>query len=179
MQKLFIWAGMILASALGLQASTLLQLSLNDMIQQSNVIVRGKAQRSYSERRGSVIFTHYRVQVASTFKGTPGLTLDIAVMGGVVNGSRQIFAGAPELTEGQDYVFFLWTSKTGLTQIIGFSQGLFRATSNSSGQVILMRAAATEPMLNAAGQTVTDSDFQISMSGLQSRIQTVLSGASK
>lgn len=179
MQKLFTWAGTLLVSAIGLQASTLLQLSLNDMIQQSTVIVRGKAQHSYSERRGSVIYTHYQVQVTSTFKGTPGTMMDIAVLGGVANGSRQIIAGAPELAGGQDYVFFLWTSKSGLTQIIGLSQGLFRATSNSSGQVILMRAAATEPMLNAAGQPVTDSDFQISLSSLQTRIQSVLSGARK
>jgi len=177
MQKLFIWAGTLLASVVGLQASTLLQLSLNDMIQQSTAIVRGKAQRSYSDRRGSVIFTHYQVQVTSTFKGTAGTTVDLAVMGGVANGSRQIFAGAPELVDGQDYVFFLWTGKSGLTQIIGFSQGLFRAASNSSGQVILMRAAATEPMLNAAGQPVTDSDYQISLSSLRSRIQSVLMGA--
>ncbi|HMD47448.1 MAG TPA: hypothetical protein VKG79_00050, partial [Bryobacteraceae bacterium] len=117
------------------------------------------------------------VQVTSTFKGTAGTTVDLAVMGGVANGSRQIFAGAPELVDGQDYVFFLWTGKSGLTQIIGFSQGLFRAASNSSGQVILMRAAATEPMLNAAGQPVTDSDYQISLSSLRSRIQSVLMGA--
>jgi len=179
MQKLLIWAGTLLVSAMGLQASTLLQLSLTDMIRQSTAIVRGKAQLSFSERRGSVIYTHYRIQVTSAFKGTPGTTLDLAVMGGVANGSRQIFAGAPELTGGQDYVFFLWTSKSGLTQIIGLSQGLFRAASNSSGQVILMRSAATEPMLNAGGQPVTDSDFQISLSTLQSRIQSVLTGASK
>ncbi len=53
----------------------------------------------------------------------------------MVNGVQQSFAGAPTLTAGQDYFLFLWTSKTGLTQVIGLSQGLFTVTTNSSGPV--------------------------------------------
>ena len=179
MQKLFVLAVSILASMPGLRASTLLQLSLNDMIRQSTSIVRGKAQLAYVAQKGSVIYTHYQIQVSATLKGTHATTVDIAVMGGVANGAHQLVAGAPELINGQEYVLFLWTSKSGLTQIIGLSQGLFRISTNSSGQALLRRAAATELMLNAAGQPVTDSDYQMSLIGLQTRIQDVLNGAAK
>ena len=74
-------------------------------------------------------------------------------------------------------MLFLWTSKSGITQVIGLSQGLFRVTTNSSGQLMVVRAASTELMLNAAGQPVTDSDFQMLLSDLRTRIQSVLSGA--
>ena len=179
MQKLFVLAVSILASVPGLRASTLLQLSLNDMIRQSTSIVRGKAQLAYAAQKGSVIYTHYQIQVSATLKGAHATTVDVAVMGGVSNGVRQSFAGAPELVNGQDYLLFLWTSKSGLTQVIGLSQGLFRVTTNSSGQAILARAAATELMLNAAGQPVTDSDFQVSLTSLQTRIRDVLNGAAQ
>jgi hypothetical protein len=179
MQKLFVLAVSILASVPGLRASTLLQLSLNDMIRQSTSIVQGKAQLAYAAQKGSVIYTHYQIQVSATLKGTHAATVDVAIMGGVSNGVRQSFAGAPELVSGQDYVLFLWTSKSGLTQIIGLSQGLFRVSTNSSGQAILTRAAGTELMLNAAGQPVTDSDYQISLSGLQTRMHEVLNGAAR
>jgi hypothetical protein len=179
MQKLFVLAVSILASIPGLRASTLLQLSLNDMIRQSTSIVRGKAQLAYVAQKGSVIYTHYQIQVSATLKGTRATTVDVAIMGGTTNGVRQLVAGAPELTNGQEYVLFLWTSKSGLTQIIGLSQGLFRISTNSSGQALLRRAAATELMLNAAGQPVTDSDYQMSLIGLQTRIQDVLNGAAK
>ena len=66
---------------------------------------------------------------------------------------QQPVAGAPTLTAGQDYVFFLWTSKSGLTQVIGLSQGLFNVTTNAQGQVIVSRGAASEPMLNSSGQS--------------------------
>lgn len=179
MRKMLITAGLILTSFAALQASTLLQLTLNDMIQQSTSIVRGKAQVSYVSQKGSVVYTHYKIQVSSTFKGAPVADLDLAMMGGVNNGVRQMFAGAPELVNGQEYVLFLWTSKSGLTQIIGLSQGLFKVMPGSSGQLMMTRSAATELMLNGSGQVVTDSDFQMPLGTLQTRIQSVLSGASR
>jgi hypothetical protein len=177
MQKLLASAGMALVSITGLQASTLLQLSLNDMIQQSTGIVRGKAQFAHVAQKGSVIYTHYQVQVTSTFKGTPAATVDVAVMGGALNGARQIVAGAPQLVAGQDYVLFLWTSKSATTQIIGLSQGLFHVVSGLSGQPMVTRAASTDLMLNASGQVVTDYDFEMPLSSLEIRIQSVLGGA--
>jgi hypothetical protein len=179
MQKLFI-SGLLTAASLGaLQASTLQQLSLDDMIRQSTMVVRGKALLTYSAFRGPLIYTHYTVQVTENLKGTASKQLDIVVPGGVSNGLRQSFAGAPTLVNGQDYVLFLWTSKSGITQVIGLSQGLFRVTTNSSGQLIVVRASSTELMLNAAGQPVTDSDFQMLLGDLRTRIQSVLSGASQ
>ena len=179
MQKLFVY-GLLTAASLGaLQASTLQQLSLDDMIRQSTMIVRAKTQLTYSAFRGPLIYTHYTVQVTENLKGTGAKQLDIVVPGGVSNGRRQSFAGAPTLVNGQDYVLFLWTSKSGITQVIGLSQGLFRVTTNSSGQLIVVRAASTELMLNAAGQPVTDSDFQMLLGDLRTRIQSVLSGASQ
>jgi hypothetical protein len=177
MQKLFGLA-CLAASLVSLQGSTLQQLTLDDMIRKSTIIVRGATQPTYSAIRGSVIYTHYRVQVAEVLKGSATNQVDIAVPGGTSNGRTQIFAGIPTLLSGQNYVLFLWTSKSGLTQVIGLSQGLFAVTPNSSGQLTVQRAAATERMLNAFGQTVTDSDIQMLLSDLRSRIQSVLLGQS-
>jgi|SRR5579871_3548793 len=163
----------------GLRATTLLQLSLNDMIQQSTVIVQGTAQPSYSAFRGSVIYTHYLVHVSQVMKGNAGGYIDVAVLGGAANGLRQSYAGAPTLAPGQQYVMFLWTSKTGLTQVIGLSQGLFTLMPGASGQATAVRAASAERMLNNAGQEVSDSELKFSLSDLKTRIQGVLGGAAK
>ncbi|MBZ5609400.1 MAG: hypothetical protein LAP38_14145 [Acidobacteriia bacterium] len=168
---LFVLLGACLAA---LQGSTLQQLSLDDMIQKSTSIVRGKAHLTSSSFRGPVIYMHYQVQVSEVYKGLPISQWDVAVLGGLSNGVRQSFAGAPTLTEGQDYVLFLWTSKTGLTQVIGLSQGLFSVTPDAAGQLMVVRAASTEQMLNAQGQPVTDSNIQLRLSDLRSRIQMSL-----
>ncbi len=165
----------LMAASLGaLQGSTLQQLSLDDMIQKSTGIVRGKAHVTGASFRGSIIYTHYQVQVSETYKGFAAPQWDVAVLGGVANGFQQRFAGSPTLTEGEDYVFFLWTSKTGLTQIIGLSQGLFAVTPGATSPLVV-RAASTEQMVNAQGQQVTDSDIKMQLSDLRSRIQKSIS----
>jgi hypothetical protein len=157
--------------------STLQRLSLNDMIQKSTMIVRGTIQPGSSAAlRGSIIYTHFQISVETAYKGTPGKVIDLAVPGGVLNGIQQPVAGAPLLIPTQDYVFFLWTSKSGLTQVIGLSQGLFNVTTNAQGQLMVSRGASTEPMLNFAGQLITDTSLQMPLAQLITQIQTVLAG---
>jgi hypothetical protein len=171
----------VAAGCLTLPASTLQRLSLNDMIQKSTMIVRGTIQPGSSAAlRGSLIYTHYQLLVTAVFKPAPGQsispTIDVAVPGGALNGLQQPVAGAPALASGQDYVFFLWTSKTGMTQVIGLSQGLFNVSTNAQGQVIVSRGPATATMLDSSGQPVTDTNLQMPLAQLVSKIQAVLTG---
>jgi len=168
--------GCLVAALTPLPASTLQQLSLDDMIRLSTAIVHGKAQQTVSSYSGSIIYTHYKVQVSETLKGPTASQFDIAVPGGAASRFQQIFAGAPVLVPGQDYVLFLWTSKSGLTQIIGLSQGLFVVGPNSTGQLMVTRGASTERMVNATGQPVSDSAMQMLLSDLRSLIQKTLAG---
>jgi hypothetical protein len=168
--------GFLALVAASLPASTLRQLSLDDMILQSSMIVRGTVVPGAAMFHGSMIFTHFTVQVTETYKGSAAGQIDIGVPGGAVNNLIQRFAGAPALSTSQDYVFFLWTSKTGLTQVIGLSQGLFSVITPAGSAPMVVRAAATERMLNAAGQPVPDNDIRMPLSDLKSHIQTVLSG---
>ena len=173
MQKVLM-LGLLAAALAPMPGSTLQQLSLDEMIRLSTGIVHGKALKTYSAPRGSIIYTHYQIQTSETLKGPAASQLDIAVPGGAANQLQQTFAGAPTLASGQDYVLFLWTSKSGLTQIIGLSQGLFTVATNASGQLVVSRAAATERMVNAAGQPVNDADMRMSLSELRGRIQKIL-----
>jgi hypothetical protein len=177
MRRLIISA-LVAACCVPLPGATLLHLGLDDMIGKSTAIVHATVQSSYSAFRGPLIYTHYAVQVTTTYKGVPVLYWDLAVPGGVVNGVQQTVAGAPTLTPGQDYFLFLWTSKTGLTQLIGLSQGLFNVTSNASGQLMVTRGATSATMLNTSGQIMTDSNIQMTLAQMSSRIQAVLAGGS-
>jgi hypothetical protein len=173
MQKVFM-LGFLAAALAPLPGSTLQQLSMDDMIRLSTVIVHGKALPAGSAYRGSIIYTHYQVQVSETLKGPAASQIDIAVPGGAASRLQQTFAGAPTLAPGQDYVLFLWTSKSGLTQVIGLSQGLFVVETNGSGQLMVTRAAATARMVNVAGQPVSDSNMQMLFSDMRSLIQKTL-----
>lgn len=166
---------MILAASAG--ATTLQQLSLDDMIRQSTAIVHAKVTGSYSAFAGRTIYTHYQLQIEENLAGTLATT-EAVVPGGAAKGLRQMAAGAPTLVAGQDYVLFLWTSKSGLNQVMGLSQGLFNVMQDSSGNAVLVRPAANAPMLNKSGNVVNDSSVTMKLSDLKTEIQKVM-GAGK
>jgi hypothetical protein len=107
------------------------------------------------------------------------------VMGGSAadaSGSRlvQNFPGAPQLAVGQEYVLFLWTGKSGLTQIIGFSQGVFDLkTLSLNSAVTAVRPAANEPMLGPDGSPAKPESIEMSVSQLRARVVKALGAVSK
>lgn len=157
-------------------ATTLQKLTLNDLITQSTAIVRVKVTSGSASLRGRDIYTTYQLQVLETLKGAAQTS--VAVPGGVSGGLRQMVAGAPTLTAGGQYVIFLWTNRSGLTQVIGLSQGLFSVMQDSAGNQVLVRPAATGQMVDKSGNLITDQAVTISLSDLRSEIQT-LTGAGK
>ena len=142
------------------------------------LVVRGKVLSSQAAFSGNLIFTHYRVRVSESLKGRAAGTVDVAVPGGVANGIRQAVSGAPEFQPGEEYVFFLWTSKAGITQVIGLTQGLFRVTGTGADATVF-RTPSHELMLDAqTHRPVRDEAIQMRMSQLR-RVVTNTSGAAR
>jgi hypothetical protein len=172
----FVLSGICLAwSVAQLGAATLSRLTLDDMISQSTAIVRARITGSYAAARGPVIYTFYQAQVTAQWKGAGAAGIEIAVPGGTVNGLRQNFPGTPQLTEGKDYLLFVWTSKSGLTQIIGLTQGLFDISQDASGVSTVSRGATSNSMLDPhTGLVVKDQAIQMQLTDLSMRIATTL-----
>jgi hypothetical protein len=172
---MFALAGMLPCA----RATTILKLTLPDMIGKSTQIVLAKVSGSRTAFRGPAIYTYYQLQVLETLKSSGSSsgvsqTFEAAVPGGVANGIRQSVAGAPSLNVGGEYVIFLWTSPSGLTQVIGLSQGLFSVMQDASGNAVLIRPAITGLVLNTSGQVVNDQAVTMSLSDLRSQIQQTL-----
>jgi len=172
---------LVLTFATGpLQCATLERLSLDDMIAKSTSIVRGKVTTSYAAYAGPVVYTHYVVQVSERFKGPAADSVEVLVPGGAVNGQRQSFAGAPSFNQGDEFVFFLWTSRAGLTQVIGLTQGLFSVAADGTSDPVATRSATRELMLDSgSGRPVKDQMLTMHLSELRSRIASTLATANQ
>lgn len=153
-----------------LGGATLERLTLDDLIAKSTAIVRGKVTARYASFRGPIIYTHYEVQVSEQLKGASGSLIDVVVPGGTANNLRQIYSGAPQLDLGGEFVLFLWTGPSGLNQIMGLTQGLFRLSPGASSSMVT-RAASTELMLEAGtSRPVRDETLVMSLNDLRARI---------
>jgi hypothetical protein len=158
--------------------ATLERLSFEDLAAKSTAIVRGKVMSSWPAMTGGIIYTHYKIQVAETFKGPAQSSVEIMVPGGTLNGARQTLAGSPTLNAGDDFVFFLWTSKSGITWITGLTQGLFSLTTDASAaEPTAVRPASHELMLDpVTGHQVKDTAMNMRLSDLRARINAALKG---
>ena len=79
-------------------ATTLLKMSMDDLITRSTSIVRARVtgSRAVSDHRD--IYTYYQLQISETLKKTGNVPSEIAVPGGVYGNLRQIGIGSPTLT---------------------------------------------------------------------------------
>jgi hypothetical protein len=158
-----------------LQCATLEHLALPDIIGKSTAIVRARVTGSSVAKIGPVIYTHYRLQVSEQYKGTAESSVDLAFPGGVLGAVQQVYSGVPQLHAGEEYVFFLWTGKTGVTQVIGLTQGLFAVSEAGAKDPALVRAASHETMIErGTGRHVQDQTLSMSLSALKSQISAVL-----
>jgi hypothetical protein len=158
-------------------ATTLQQLSLNDLIVKSTIVVRAKVTGSYGAFRGPDVYTFYKLQISETLKPAAGQTtarIEVAVPGGLAQNVKQSVPGAPTLTIGGDYIFFLWTGPNTLTQILGLSQGLFQVTQDASGNPLITRQPATETMLDRNGASVADQKLTLRLSEVRAQIRKTL-----
>jgi len=155
-------------------AAILERLSLDDLTLKSSEIVRAKVIGSYADFRGSMIYTHWKVQVEERRKGANRSTIEVLIPGGSARGFHQDVSGAPKLLIGKEYLLFLWTSRSGSTYITGLSQGLFELRKNG-GEWMVSRSASGEPMIDrATWRPVSDESVQMPYAEMTSRISAAL-----
>ncbi len=161
-------------------AATLEQLSFGELVDQASAIVRGRVTGTYTTAKGSLIYTHYRVLVSECWKGSVGGEADLVVPGGAMGGIRQSFPGAPSLSAGSEYVLFLWKSRSGLTHIIGLTQGLFDIRTDAKGNTLALRAVSGETMLDrTTGRPVAEEPLSMTLAELKSKVAQAVKGAAR
>jgi hypothetical protein len=157
------------------RATTLEKLSVEQMAQRATAIVRGRVEVCSAAFRGPSIHTTCTVRVTERWKGETGATASVSIPGGSVQGLTQSVSGAPNLTQGQEYVLFLWTGQKGITHLIGLSQGAFELAGTKT-QAVAQRPATGASLLDSSGREVADDPVEIRVSELRNRVRKALAG---
>jgi len=159
-----------LAALIPAQATTLRRASLDDLIQTSTSIVRARVTGSFTAPKGSLIYTHYTVQVLDQWKGSAVAQVDVQVPEG---------SGAPQFAAGSEYVFFLWTGPSGANHLLGLSQGALDVTKDAAGNTIVVRQPSEAMVLDPTTGAATSQDpMQMKLSDFAGRVSSALKGRS-
>ena len=119
-------------------------LSLEDMVNQSDVIAIGNVLDTKSVWIDRSLVTLATVAVSESLKGAPGETLTVVLPGGV-DANRKVpvamtYPGAPRLTPGENAFLFLSSdSEAGGYNIAGFAQGKFSIVNDEEGEPMVSR----------------------------------------
>lgn len=176
MSRLATVALLVTAWTGSLSATTLAHTTLDDLITKSTAIVRGKVLGSRSELRGSMIYTFVRIRVDERWKGPAEQSVEVMIPGGSAVGYHQRVTGAPQLVEGSEHVFFLWTGRSGSIRLYGLAQGVLDVSKNANGELVVARGLVGATMLDVKGQAVRDEPFTMRMSDFTTCIQRQLAG---
>jgi len=124
--------------------SLAVELSLDDMVKQSDAIVIGNCTETKSVWIDRSLVTLATVSVTESLKGEAS-TLTVALPGGVdVNRKVPVamtYPGAPQIRPGEDVFLFLSAESdvAGSYTVAGFSQGKFSIVTDEDGQKMVSR----------------------------------------
>lgn len=135
-----------LAAATSLQAITYIVPNDRDLVKRAEAIVIATAVESHSEMRdGGRIVTVATLQVERVVKGNvDGDFVQLAELGGSVDGRVTVIPGSPRYESGKRYLVFLRTNNFGEWMTYGFALGKFEFVSDLRGRELLIRRTADE-----------------------------------
>ena len=120
-------------------------LSVQDMVNQSDVIAIGSCVETKSVWVDRSLVTLATVNVSESLKGNESSTITVALPGGV-DANRAVpiamtYPGAPQITPGENVFLFLTTSDEvpGGYTVAGFSQGKFSIITEEDGEQVVAR----------------------------------------
>jgi hypothetical protein len=154
-----------------LTGTTLEKLTFDEMVSKSTSVVRGKIALSSVRQHGAIYYSHYTVQVSEQYKGPTAKMIDVVLPGGTIGRNQQTFSGVPVFAADTELVLFLWTSKGGLTHVIGLSQGVFQVSKDATGKMIFSREAIREGMVDGrTGRPVSDGGMRFTAAEFAARV---------
>jgi len=163
----------------GPNTSLVNDLSVEDMVHESDLIAIGSCVGTKSVWVGRSLMTLATVSVGETLKGPEQNEIAVAMPGGI-DANRDVpiamtYAGAPRMTPGEDVLLFLKAggSVAGSYTIAGLSQGKFSIVKDEDGREIVTRDL-TKTMLRTNNGLHRGSNNITSLSSLKAEIKAHL-----
>jgi hypothetical protein len=158
------------------ETSVAIDLSLEQLVSQSDLIAIGNCRQSRSLWIDRNLVTLANISVAETLKGNPAENITVILPGGV-DANRKFpiamsVAGAPRITPGEDVVLFLTSESEvgGSYSITGFSQGKFSIGKDEEGREVVSRDLTNVKLQSKAGLR-RGTQFVTALESLKSQIR--------
>lgn len=121
-------AAAVVTACVPLRAAVVPGINFEPMVAQAERVVHGRVIDSTTGSSGQYIWTHYRIEVLDTLKGSPLAQIVVSEPGGEWEGRRQELSGAVQFAPGEEVILFLYRTPVGYWRTLGYWQGKFEVT---------------------------------------------------
>ena len=108
------------------RATTLMRMSVEKMARTAEVVVRARCVANLTGWDAGEIWTATTFQIEETWKGAPGETITVRLLGGRAGNLTSTVDGVPRFQAGEDVVLFLERAGREDFSIVSWMQGIFR-----------------------------------------------------
>jgi hypothetical protein len=160
-----------------LWATTAVERTESDLIQESAVIVAGHCTHLQSQWVGRTLVTLATIQVSEVLKGNAGSQVTVVLPGGV-DSSRRIpvamsYPAAPEIFQRENVLLFLGPEDlvANSYSIVGFSQGKFSLVESAQGKQVATQDLSGLSLQGRTGAIRRGQGKTIQLDELRARIR--------
>lgn len=126
----------VVASIASVWATTVMPPSFDELVQRSELIVRGRVVDVRSGWAGGEakphIATWVTIAIERTLRGSAGTTLTLEFVGGSVGDRELVLAGWPRFVAGERGIFFVENRRARLCPLVRLRHGRYRVVSSES-----------------------------------------------
>ncbi len=134
------------------RATTLAQLSLQQLADSAHAIVRAKAISNLPVWHHGELWTITTFHVEENWKGQLSREIQVWMIGGQAGRITSYVAGAPRFRPGEEAVLFLEPTRDGEISITAWGEGTFRITHDArTGEAHVTQDSAAVPEFAPAG----------------------------
>jgi hypothetical protein len=137
----------------GLQATTVIPPTFDELVDQAEIIFQGNVTRVSSEWVGEGaqrhIMSYVTFKVEESLKGNPGQSYTVRMLGGTVDGETMGVSDAPKFQVGDKDILFVQNNGSQFIPLVGIMHGRFHVRTNESGQQVVTNNE-DEPVKNVA-----------------------------
>ncbi len=131
--RIIFCAGVMLLGASGAaRATTLLRMTLAEMSQAAQAIVRARCVGSVTEWDAGEIWTFTSFETEEVWRGAPSARFTVRLLGGRAGNLTSSVSGVPRFRAGEDVVLFLERTARGDFSVVGWEQGTFRIRTDAA-----------------------------------------------
>ena len=171
----------LLGFAPAVEATTVKQLSLEQLVRGSQRIILGRcvSQETYWNKTRTRILTATRFAVTEDLKGDSREVATVVTVGGTLDGLTQVVSGTPKFKENEEVLLFLEAGKGSYWILMGLSQGMCRIATDRRGIKVAYHASSGLHLVSASAETSAQTPIpaRVELDRLLSRIRQLVGKA--